>query len=128
MSNENIISNLGAGLAAFSGFMFIFALIIMIIAFAVAVLQIVATWKLFEKAGKPGWASIVPVYNVVILLQIIGYKWYYIFLFLLGYVPIVGQLALILFVIQYNIKLSKAFGKDVGYGIEIGRASCRERV
>ena len=117
MSNENIISNLGAGLAAFSGFMFIFALIIMIIAFAVAVLQIVATWKLFEKAGKPGWASIVPVYNVVILLQIIGYKWYYIFLFLLGYVPIVGQLALILFVIQYNIKLSKAFGKDVGYGI-----------
>ena len=117
MSNENIISNLGAGLAAFSGFMFIFALIIMIIAFAVAILQIVATWKLFEKAGKPGWASIVPVYNVVILLQIIGYKWYDIFLFLLGYVPIVGQLALILFVIQYNIKLSKAFGNDVGYGI-----------
>ena len=117
MSNENIISNLGAGLAAFSGFMFIFALIIMIIAFAVAVLQIVATWKLFEKAGKPGWASIVPVYNIIVLFEIIGYKWYYIFLFLLGWVPIVGQLALVVFSIHYNVKLSKAFGKDIGYGI-----------
>ena len=104
------------GIAALSGVMLIFALIIMIIAFAVGILQIVAMWKLFNKAGKPGWASIVPVYNIIVLFEIIGYKWYYIFLFLLGWVPIVGQLALVLFSIHYNVKLSKAFGKDIGYG------------
>lgn len=52
-----------------------------IIAFFVFVA--VANWKLFEKAGKPGWASLIPVYNVVVLLDIIGYKWYYIFFFFL---------------------------------------------
>ena len=93
----NAINDSSYGIAALSGVMLIFALIIMVIAFAVAVLQIVAMWKLFNKAGKPGWASIVPVYNIIVLFEIIGYKWYYIFLFLLGWVPIVGQLALVIF-------------------------------
>ena len=113
----NAINDSSYGIAALSGVMLIFALIIMVIAFAAAVLQIVAMWKLFNKAGKPGWASIVPVYNIIVLFEIIGYKWYYIFLFLLGWVPIVGQLALVIFSIHYNVKLSKAFGKDIGYGI-----------
>ena len=38
--------------------------------------------KLFQKAGKPAWAAIVPVYNIIVLLEIIGYKWYYVFVFL----------------------------------------------
>ena len=113
----NAVSDASYGIAALSGIMLIFVLIIMIIAFAAGILQIVAMWKLFNKAGKPGWASIVPVYNIIVLFEIIGYKWYYIFLFLLGCVPIVGQLALVLFSIHYNVKLSKAFGKDIGYGI-----------
>lgn len=113
----NAASDAGYGIAALSGVMLIFALIIMIIAIAAGILQIVAMWKLFNKAGKPGWASIVPVYNIIVLFEIIGYKWYYIFLFLLGWVPIVGQLALVIFSIHYNVKLSKAFGKDIGYGI-----------
>ena len=46
---------------------------------AIIVLLIIANWKMFEKAGKPGWASIVPIYNVIVLFEIIGYKWYYIF-------------------------------------------------
>ena len=113
----NAVSDASYGIAALSGVMLIFALIIMVIAFAAGILQIVAMWKLFNKAGKPGWASIVPVYNIIVLFEIIGYKWYYIFLFLLGCVPIVGQLAFVLFSIHYNVKLSKAFGKDIGYGI-----------
>lgn len=100
----NAINDSSYGIAALSGVMLIFALIIMVIAFAAAVLQIVAMWKLFNKAGKPGWASIVPVYNIIVLFEIIGYKWYYIFLFLLGWVPIVGQLALVIFL--YIIMLS----------------------
>ena len=57
----NAVSDASYGIAALSGVMLIFALIIMIIAIAAGILQIVAMWKLFNKAGKPGWASIVPV-------------------------------------------------------------------
>lgn len=118
MSNENIISDLVVGTTTFNGVIAKILLVsMMMFVLPLIVLQIVAMWKLFEKAGKPGWASIVPVYNIIVLFEIIGYKWYYIFLFLLGWVPIVGQLALALFSIHYNIKLSKAFGKDIGYGI-----------
>ena len=55
---------------------------------------------MFVKAGKPGWASIVPIYNTIILFEIIGYKWYYIFVFLIGSLPIVGQVALMIFCIN----------------------------
>lgn len=106
-----------SGFAVLGGAMLIFVLLICIIAFALVVLQIVSMWKLFQKAKKPGWAAIVPVYNLIVLFDIIGYKWYYIFLFLLGCIPVVGGLALILFNIHYNVKLSKAFGQDIGYGI-----------
>ena len=118
MSNENIISDLVVGTTTFSGFIARILLVsMMMFMLPLIVLKIVAMWKLFNKAGKPGWASIVPVYNIIVLFEIIGYKWYYIFLFLLGWVPIVGQLALVVFSIHYNVKLSKAFGKDIGYGI-----------
>lgn len=72
---------------------------------------------MFKKAGKPGWASIVPFYNTIVLFEIIGYKWYYIFLLFLGVIPVIGFVAVILFTISYNIKLAKAFGKETGFGI-----------
>ena len=89
----------------------------LVIWIALAIFIIVANWKMFVKAGKPGWASIVPVYNVITLFEIIGYKWYYIFLLFLGAVPVVGTIALALFSISYSIKLAKSFGQSTGFGI-----------
>ena len=43
-----------------------------IIELLVIVLVIAGMWKTFAKAGKPGWASIVPIYNVIVLLEIAG--------------------------------------------------------
>jgi len=43
-----------------------------IICIAVAVFYIATMWKVLEKAGKPGWASIIPIYNTIVLLQIAG--------------------------------------------------------
>ena len=43
-----------------------------IITIAIAVLGIIAMWKIFTKAGKPGWAAIIPVYNLVVWYQIAG--------------------------------------------------------
>jgi hypothetical protein len=42
----------------------------LIIFLAIGVLMIASFWKVFTKAGKPGWASIVPIYNVVVLIEI----------------------------------------------------------
>lgn len=100
------------GVALF-GMMGVFSLFIL----ALAVFVIIIYWKLFEKAGKPGWASIIPVYNVIVLFEIIGYKWYYIFLLFLVVIPVIGQVAVLLFVISYNIKLAKSFGQSTAFGI-----------
>jgi hypothetical protein len=77
---------------------------------AVVVLIFVSLWKIFEKAGKPGWAGIVPIYNAIVLLEIVGRPiWWIVLLF----VPCVGLVVGILLCID----LAKSFGKDAGYGI-----------
>ena len=80
---------------------------------------IIVRWKLFTKAGKPGWAAIVPIYGNIVLLDIIGYNWYYVFVSCLSTIPGVGAVAVLLFEISKNIKLAKSFGKEVGFGIGI---------
>lgn len=95
------------------GFFGIFFLILI----ALIVFIIFANWRMFEKAGRPGWAAIVPIYNTVVLFDIIGYKWYYIFFLLLGSIPVIGQILLILFTVHYSIKLAKSFGQAVVFGI-----------
>ena len=71
---------------------------------------IVACWLLFKKAGKPGWASIVPFYNVYTLFEITwGSGWR----FLMLLIPIYN----IYFVIKMNIDWAKAINQGVGFGI-----------
>ncbi len=75
---------------------------------AVLVLMIAAGWKIFTKAGQPGWAVIVPIYNFIVLLKIIGKPtWWVVLLF----IPFVNYVIIIW---SYNL-LSKSFGKDVGF-------------
>ena len=107
MINESRLLALILGI--FAGFWLIWV--------AIIVLFIIANWKMFEKAGKPGWASIVPIYNVIVLFEIIGYKWYYIFVSALALIPVVGSIALVLFAISYSIKLAKSFGQSTAFGI-----------
>ena len=107
-------TGLGVGLGV--TFFVIFSLV-MLFVLAISVFCIIIKWKMFEKAGKPGWAAIIPVYNTIVLLDIIGYKWYYIFLFLVSGVPIIGQAALLLFLLSLNVHLAKSFGQSTGFGI-----------
>ncbi len=98
-------------------FLLLFFVFFLIIFLALIVFLIISYWKLFEKAGYEGWKAIIPVYNIIVLLDIIGYKWYYVFVFLLNFIPVVGTLFLILYMVSYNVKLSKAFGQSVLFGI-----------
>ncbi len=85
-------------------------MVVIIIYAAVAILMIASMWKVFTKAGKPGWAAIVPIYNLVVLLQIGGQPLWFLVLFI---IPLANIFAL--FAVQFGI--AKAFGKGVGFGI-----------
>ncbi len=71
---------------------------------------IYSVWKVFEKAGKPGWAAIIPIYNIIIMLEIVGKPVWWIVLF---FIPFVN-----FFVSVYiAILMAKSFGKGTGFGI-----------
>lgn len=90
-------------MAAGVGIMWIFSLIIMLIV-------IISMWKIFSKAGRPGWAAIVPIYNVITLLDVAGYEWWYLILLL---IPIVN----IIILFKVYIGLANNFGKSAGFGV-----------
>ena len=81
-----------------------------VIYLAILVLELAAMWKLFVKAGKPGWASIIPIYNVIVMLDIAKKPWWYLLLML---IPIVN------FVISIMVTIAfvKAYGKDTGFAV-----------
>ena len=85
------------------------------------ILQVVAMWKIFEKAGEAGWKSLIPVYNLYILLKIIRFHWLLLLGLLIFIIPILGWIigAIYIFVLQVIIcyRLSRSFGKELGYTI-----------
>ena len=87
------------------GFAFLY-----LIDIAIYILLIAGMWMTFVKAGEAGWKSIIPIYNFIVLLKIIGRPWWWILLFL---IPIVN---IVILIIMWN-GLSKSFGKGVGFTV-----------
>lgn len=85
------------------------------------ILQVVAMWKIFEKAGEAGWKSLIPIYNLYILLKLIRFNWWLLLGLLIFIIPIIGWVigAIYMFVLQVIIcyRLSRSFGKELGYTI-----------
>ena len=77
---------------------------------ALIVVCIAGSWKVYAKAGQPGWAAIIPIYNIYIMTKIVGRPWWWMLLFL---VPVVSLVIAIIMMID----LAKAFGKGTGFGI-----------
>lgn len=74
---------------------------------ALLIVTVAGVWKTFEKAGKPGWAAIVPIYNIIIMLEIVGKPtWWVVLIF----VPLVN---LVILIILYH-QMSLSFGRGVG--------------
>lgn len=82
----------------------------LLVIFALFGVYIAAFWMIFTKAGEPGWAAIVPIYNTIVLLKIVGRPSWWIFLM---FIPFVN---LVFLIIAYN-DLSKSFGKDPGFTV-----------
>ena len=81
-----------------------------IIVLVISVISIIANWKIFTKANKPGWASIIPFYNMYTQFEIAGMNGW---MFLLLLVPIVN----VVIAIMLYVNLAKAFGKSTGFAI-----------
>lgn len=85
------------------------------------ILQVVAMWKIFEKAGEAGWKSLIPIYNLYTLLKLIRFNWWLLLGLLIFIIPIIGWVigAIYMFVLQVIIcyRLSRSFGKELGYTI-----------
>jgi hypothetical protein len=96
-------SDSGAGAGMLGGGMMLFFL-------AVSVVCIAAFWKVFTKAGQPGWASIIPIYNAYIMLKIVGRPAWWLILLIIPVVNIV--IALIV-----AIDMAKSFGQTPVFGV-----------
>jgi hypothetical protein len=81
-----------------------------IVYLAIVLFFIACLWKVYTKAGKPGWAAIVPIYNLIVLMEIVGKPAWWVILMLIPCVNIV------IMCIVY-IELAKAFGQSTGFGI-----------
>jgi hypothetical protein len=88
----------------------LFGGVFMLIWFAMIAVLIASLWKIYTKAGQPGWAAIVPIYNIIILMNIVGRPVWWVVLFC---IPFVNFIAIIIIYID----LAKSFGKDIGFAI-----------
>jgi len=102
MFQDNSAPSNGAAGAAFG--------VIGIVYLAIIVLLVAAMWKIFTKAGKPGWAAIIPIYNLIVLLEIAGRPLWW---FILMLIPIVNLIAFIIVAVD----VARKFGKGVGFAI-----------
>ncbi|WP_316822160.1 DUF5684 domain-containing protein [Pedobacter gandavensis] len=90
----------------FGGFMVAFLLFGLFL----VLMNIIGMWKIFVKAGKPGWASLIPIYNSIVLIEIVGKPTIWILWLLIPCTaPIFG--------IWLMNLLSKSFGKDEGFTV-----------
>jgi hypothetical protein len=79
-----------------------------IIALVIAVFFVVCWWKIFTKAGQPGWAILIPFYNIYVMLKIAGKPGWWLVLF---FVPLVNFVIMILMIVG----IAQSFGKGTGF-------------
>jgi hypothetical protein len=77
---------------------------------AIVLMMIASIGKVFEKAGQPGWAALVPIYNIMIMLKITGKPTWWLALFC---IPVANFVVMVLIIVA----LAKSFGKSTGFGL-----------
>lgn len=78
---------------------------------------LIASWKVFTKAGQPGWAVLIPFYNVYVYTQVLRRPKWWILLYFFGIVPFVGSFAVLFVSIIDSFRLAKLFGKAPVFGV-----------
>jgi hypothetical protein len=91
------------------GILMFFTSIFWLLVWLLIILTYVSLWRIYKKAGKPGWGSIIPIYNLILWLEMAGKPAWWIFLF---FIPVVN----IILAIQVNIRVAENFGKSAAFG------------
>jgi len=81
--------------------------------FAVLTLTVVifaGLWKVFQKAGGPGWAAIIPIYNLYVLVKVSGNTWWW---FLMFFIPILNFFA----TLKVSINVAGKFNRGLLFGL-----------
>ena len=104
--NSSYEETLLAGTAILSGVLMVIA----VISFIIGIIVLISMIKIFKKAGKPGWAAIIPIYNLMVMIDLVGLPGVYV---LLMFIPIVNIYAYI----KMSAELAKKFGKSSAFTI-----------
>jgi hypothetical protein len=96
--------------AAAAGLFLVIMVMTAVIGLVCAIIIIAGMWKIFTKAGKPGWASLIPIYNLIVLLEVIERPLWWI---VLCFIPFVNMVVIVLMYLE----LAKKFGKDILFAI-----------
>lgn len=84
-------------------------IVLVVVVLAVFIfLMIASMWTIFTKAGQPGWAAIIPIYNIIVFMEIIGKPWWWLILWIIPYLGIIWTIW------GWNLMV-KSFGKSEGY-------------
>ena len=81
-----------------------------VIGLIIAVIAIIALWRVFSKAGRPGWAAIIPIYNIYTLVKVSGNSGWFTLLY---FIPIVNIIVSVI----VALGVAKNFGKSAAFGI-----------
>ena len=112
VDSDGFEENFAGGLVG--GAITTFLMTYLVIVLIVAAFMVVAQWKVFTKANKPGWAAIIPVYSQWVLFETVGMQGW---LALLQLIPFIGALVVLVLMIIAYIKLATCFGKDTGFAL-----------
>ena len=74
-------------------------------------------WKIFDKAGQPGWAALIPFYNLYVYTKIVKRPGWWMLLYFASIIPFVGSIAVLVVSILDTIRLANVFGKSSGFGV-----------
>jgi len=85
---------------------------------AIGVVWIIGVWKVLAKAGQPGCAVLIPIYNLVVLLRVAGLPWYWMFAPCVAIIPILGWIAYLVWVAWVQYRIATRFGQ--GFGFTLG--------
>jgi hypothetical protein len=88
----------------------VFFICLSVVLLAWLVLFFAGLWKMFVKAGKPGWASLIPLYNAVVLLNIIGRPWWYL---IFAFIP--GANVVLWVIVAFGV--SRSFGQNILFAL-----------
>jgi Family of unknown function (DUF5684) len=113
-ANSNYSYSTGAADLATSGIILLLLPIYLIL----GIFGIICLWKVFTKAGRPGWVAIIPFYNVWVLLEIAGKPgWWLLAALAISFIPIVGSIVVFIGSLLVSIELAKKFGKSTVFGV-----------